>query len=132
MRMLTAMLAVLPLLGSVATAGAQCLSGSVEESGCEVPTALHLSSAILGGPPLIWSSSRGKLVPPPPGVVGWGMGQSVPLAEIIGLKIAPVGGLPQRLSYNDPNSFPGASDSRIVLVPVLHPRRPAHYRGEYP
>ena len=129
MRLHSTLLALSALLGSGAVAGAQCLPGEGVDFGCGAP-ALHISSSVENGPPLIWSPEFGTLVPPPPDAIF--RGRTVPTGEIVGRRVAPVGELPQPLTYNHPGRFAGDTSSRVVLVPLLRPIRPVKVRGEYP
>lgn len=131
MRPLSIALTLVPLLVPIGAAAAQCRSASADEAGCRQPTDLHVSSAVLGTPPLVWSPVEGNLVPPPAGTAGWGMGRTIPLDRIIGRKIASVGAPVQAVSYNTPTSDPGAIDPGTVLMPLLPPKRSARFRGVY-
>ena len=115
------------LFGAWTSAQAQCVPvrGPTGEVGtvCGDFRPLRLASAALGNPPLIWSSSRAELVPPP--AYGWprAVGRTIPIEAVIGRRVLPVTRLLQSVVYNNPESFPGAVEPGIVLMPLRPARR---------
>lgn len=77
---------------------------------------LRMAPVVLGGPPLIWSSEAGRLVPPPYGSYEVFAG-TIPMETVIGRRILPVETSPPGgVAYNSPTSAPGVVEPEVVLV----------------
>ncbi len=117
------------VFGLCATANAQCVpvlgSAGQAQTFCSDFRPLRVASAVLNGSALIWSPSSAALVLLP--VYGRlrVVGRTIPMEAVIGRRILPVGRSPERVVYNNPESFPGIVDPGTVLMrlPPAPPRR---------
>ena len=118
---------LLALCGTWTPVQARCASvvmasGQVATS-CDDSRPLRLASAVLAGPPLIWSTRHAALVPLPAYGSLHSVGRTIPIGEVIGRRVLPLTNLPQPVVYNNPDSFPSAVDPGVVLMPLPSPRR---------
>ena len=81
---------------------------------------LYIASAVLGGPPLIWSPTAAALVPPPYGSYRL-PGRTIPIEAVIGRRVLPILITPPSVGYNNPTSAYGVVDPEIVLMRIPRP-----------
>ena len=112
-----------------------CLGVSAQERspchgdpGCPREYPLRLGTATSPGVPLVWSATQGRLVPPPVRQEPIVLGRTIPLGEIIGRKVHPLGRLPEPVIYNKPPTEPDSGDPSFVLMSLGPVPRPVLLR----
>ena len=119
-------LLALPLAGTLAQDGPRCRA----DPSCGGDYPLRVAVAAVPGTPLTWSPARADLEPPPIGRAPILFGRTIPLGELIGRRVRPLGRLPEPVMFNKPMAELGPNDPGLVLMPIgPAPRSPALRRA---
>ena len=120
------------LTGGLASSGfgalAQERSPCPGDPGCPGEYPLRIGTATDPGQPLVWSTTRGRLVRPPVRHEPILLGRTIPLGEIIGRKVHPIGRLPEPVIYNKPLADLDPGDPSLVLMSLGPIPRPVLLR----